>query len=179
MRTFSKAYDFLLNPEISGTHPVSETFFPRDLGAHGEVGLRVEFIPRVGKPWVGIFKQGYKSGKVVTGIFPTPHENLAFVVAQGDGYLIDARSPNHWTRIKVFPITSIAESLSERCLVFTDDTRLGGISEDGLEWVSDRIASDELRIVSVHGHLVNLEGWKAEENVKRGFDFDLRSRRQI
>jgi hypothetical protein len=179
MHTFSKAYDFHLNPETLGKHPPEELFFPEDLGVHGGVGLKVEFILADGKAWVGLFKEGYKSGKVVTGVFPTPSENLVCVIAQGQGYLIDVTNPGGWSRINVFPITSIAESPSERCLVFADHTKLGVLSEGGSQWATDRLASDELRILEVSGHVVKLEGWKAEEDRHFRFDFDLRSRKIV
>jgi hypothetical protein len=180
MHSFSKAYDFRINPEMPGDRPASELlFFPKDLGVHGKVGLKVEFITADGTTWVGLFKEGYKSGEVVTGVFPTPSETFVCVIAQGQGYVIDVTNPDGWNRISVFPIMSIAESASERCLVFADHTKLGVLSEGGSQWGTDRIASDELRILDLSGHIVKLEGWKAEEDRHSRFDFDLRSRKLV
>lgn len=179
MHTFSKAYDFRLDPEISGVHPTVEMFFPKDLGIHGKVGLRVEFTLADGKKWVGLFGEGYRADNVITGVFPTPNENMVCVVAQGQGYLLDVTNPDEWSRINVFPITSIAASAAERCLVFADFTKLGVLPEGGPQWASDRIASDELRILEVTGHIVKVEAWKAEDDRHRRLDFDLRSRRIV
>jgi|SRR5215469_4250501 len=179
MHTFSKAYDFHLNPELPGQSSAREIHFPKDLCFRGKVGLKGEFIPAGGTTWVGIFEEGYKSTEVITGVFPMPSDYLACVIAQGRGYLIDVVRPDEWKSISVFPITSIAASESERCLVLADHTKLAVLSEDGRQWTTDRIASDQLHIVDLVGHVVQLEGWMAEENRCCPAAFDLRLRRVI
>ncbi|HEY6251726.1 MAG TPA: hypothetical protein VI685_17350 [Candidatus Angelobacter sp.] len=179
MHTFPGIYDFHLNPELPGERQAAEIYFPNDLRLRGKVGLKVEFTLAKGATWVGVFAEGYESTDVITGVFPTPNDHFACVIAQGRGYLIDVMRPEEWKSISVFPVTSIAASESEHCLILTNHTNLAVLSEDGASWTTDRLASDELHIVGLVGHVVQLEGWIAEENRRCPVAFDLRSRRAM
>lgn len=127
-------------------------YFPPS-GEGGLDGLLLEVKADGFEPWIGQFAFGHLCA-TVSGVFTLPKSQHFAVVARGAGYVVDARKPAEWTRIEIDPVCQIKFLRHERLVLFGDWTRIAAFAANGLEWISDRLCWDDLRIVAVEGHTI-------------------------
>ncbi|TXK19337.1 hypothetical protein FVQ89_05340 [Homoserinibacter sp. GY 40078] len=102
-------------------------------------------------------------GLVPFAVRPTPDPRVAVVVAGGSAYLVDVVDRS-WRRLDVFPASQVVEVPDAGALVFASPDTLVGIARragDGVldqVWTTDRVATDDLRVVRVVGTRLECRG---------------------
>ena len=105
----------------------------------------VHFEDREGREWVGVFgSSGLRPGKASVTLFDA--DRSAFVIAGGQGYIIDTESRELRHRTECAWLVA-ALAIPERGTVLAcDDSSLFAYSAAGLVWRSERIAVDGIRL---------------------------------
>ncbi len=145
--------EVLRNPPISGS--VSEHYYD----AYGACTF-VRFESEVDEAWVGVFG----NGSVTTHSNAIPYSNGSnvFVIAGGQGYIVDANTKLliHKTKNDYF-VSGIAVP-SRDFVIVSDFTDLYAFSAQDILWRSDRVAADGIdlqnsSISELRGRVWNLD----------------------
>lgn len=123
--------------------------------------------------WMVNFRSELRSPGVVNGIFFTPNPEILCVVAGGFGYWVDVFKQTK-SDIQCFPIRQVEIFEDLKLVVFADDTKLAAYDANGLKWLTDRLALDELVIVDRGNSFLTCEGFDARNTSVR-FKVDLSS----
>lgn len=160
----------------SGLTKVKHIYFPTGSEKGGRDGFLIKINPRLGDPWLGTFAFG-SFPKAITGIYSCPDEKLMCVISAGEGYIIRTDNPAIWEEIKVCPILDVRLIALRRLLIFADFTSISAYGSEGLEWTTDRLSWDGLRLAEVTPDYIKGFGWDAPRereveflvNVETGF----------
>ena len=104
---------------------------------------------------------------------PNPH--WVCVVAEGQGYLINANVPTSWERIAIIPILDVRPIQARQIIVFADHTRLMAYGLSGMQWKTKRLVWDALTITEVTEELIRGKGCDAGNGETVYFTVDLSS----
>lgn len=100
----------------------------------------VRVRPKGGEPWFGVFPQGVEGAADVTGLHVWPSTRKLFVIAQGNGYVVDANNPQNWSPAHLAPITSFGSETEGGLLVISDNLRVAAYSAEKMVWKSAQIS---------------------------------------
>jgi hypothetical protein len=142
---FPHRYEIKEPPELpgAGQNSLPVYYFPR-LGVRPERdGHWVQVVPASGLPWLGVFRG---SRYTFSRLLSTPKPDQFCVVAEGQGYLVHAASPDEWQEIDMAPITSARPVAESGLLILTTFHMLAALGVAGLAWKSPRVCWDDLCI---------------------------------
>ena len=146
-----------MNAEILARPPISGTIDEAHFDAVGRCTW-VRFDAQ--EPWCGVFGGGTSNHEAVA----FTEGGLAFVVARGQGYMIDvaARALLHKTANDWLADVVVASSTDQ--FVAADRVELHAYSRAGLDWSSGRVALDEIRLLGsngpgISGQVSGPDGW--------------------
>lgn len=145
--------------DILHTVPVSGAYREYRFG-HSGVCTWVRVTDDQGDQWVGVFGNGQVNS--APSAFPFVNERHAFVLAGGQGYVIDVDS-----RTVVFQTTAnwlqqaIAVPGVDR-VVACGGTELYGFTQAGEQWRSARVALDDIHLDRVLGSRVEGKVWQVD-----------------
>jgi hypothetical protein len=151
---FRPAYEIEVDPEFPGDGDwhAPAFFFDRDNAvSHSHVDSRwgAPLVIRATvaqEHWVGTFTAGIDG---VRGVFATPDPRRVCCVVAGLAYVVNVKDPGagaelaHWQTVSVTPVTGGSTLL---LVGFVDITALG---QRGIEWRSERLVLDDLRVLQV------------------------------
>jgi hypothetical protein len=96
--------------------------------------------------WVGYFEAGGTGGITIAAI-PTPNPNIACIVNDGAGYVVDVQHPENHRIPHVIPIRGTKPLPELRLLLLWDWTNAAAIGSAGLAWESDRLCLDDFEVI--------------------------------
>lgn len=126
---------------------------------HLDEGYWWGFAPNCREPWTGRFAHGRAKYSCVLA---TPSPWHCCVVMFGQAYLVDVAHPERTVTLPCPHVVSHAGGASSPVVVLVTFCELIGVRKDGTWWVSERLASDEIRNIVIDEHIVRGEGWIAE-----------------
>ena len=85
----------------TGTLKVPLIYFPAPRGRPERDGEWLKVKAKSGRTWVGVFAFGPGS---LTAAISTPEPNTVCVISKGEGYLVNADSPELWEEVRACPI---------------------------------------------------------------------------
>ena len=150
--------------EVLTTPPISGTVDEVRFDAVGDCSW-VRFADAVGAQWCGVFGPGCVRGRAAA-VNP---DGQAFVIASGQGYLVDVNTRKllHKTACE-WLIAAIAVP-GRDVFVACTYTNLVAYSPLGCVWGSDRVSVDRIELAEVSGSKVRGRVWDLSNRV----DFDL------
>lgn len=143
---------------------------------HLDDGYWWGFAPRSREPWTGRFAHGMAEYSCVLA---TPSPWHCCVVMFGLAYLVDVAHPERTVALPCPDVVGHAGGPSSSLLALITFTELVGIRKSGEWWVSERLASDEIRNVTIDGDIVRGEGWIAATDTWTPFTLDAGTGRVI
>lgn len=177
---FPANYAVHLDQELPGSGGEIQTFTGDRLGRvpSGVDGPLLGIEPVTGPRWLAYFANGYRSDHVVDAVFTTPDPDVVCVVARGAGYWVNVQKREK-LNVPVFPISQV-ELAGDR-IIFADFTRLASFCCSGLEWISDRLTFDKLKIKELDTvqELAACRGWDAPSCKETEFSVNLRTGQRI
>ncbi len=106
--------------------------------------------------WTGKFNSAWEPTGLLTGYWNCPHPYGLLVVVSGDGFLLDVKQPHSIIELStICPVVSVTPVIEHEILLLASFTELAAISKSGLEWTTNRLAYDDLRILKISGHIVH------------------------
>lgn len=85
--------------------------------------------------------------RALNQVISTPDPNVAVVVVGGMAYLVPVDDPSELDILELGePIIGLLCAVDERLLVFASDWRITAISENGIQWQTDRLAIEGLHL---------------------------------
>ncbi|MCW5768991.1 MAG: hypothetical protein KIT19_09925 [Phycisphaeraceae bacterium] len=141
-----------------------------------DVGYRYRFTSRQDDSWTGRFAQGMVN---YSDVLATPSPRHCCIVMLGQAYLVDVAHPDRTLPLPHPHVVGHVGGPASSALVLVTFTELIGIRSDGTWWVSERLASDEIRNVTIDGDVVRGEGWIAATDTWTPFTLDAESGRII
>jgi hypothetical protein len=177
---FPANYTIHLDQELPGSGGEIPSF-TRDRSGRVPSGIDGPLLgiePVTGPRWLAYFANGWRTNDLVDAVFTTPDPDAVCVVAKGAGYWLNVKTREK-KNIPVFPIRQV-EVAGNRVL-FADFTRLASFCSVGLEWVSERLTSDKLKIseVDTAREVAVCNGWDAPSCRETEFSVDLRTGHRI
>ena len=177
---FPANYAVHLDQELPGSGGEIPTFTGDRAGRipHGVDGPLLGIEPVTGPRWLAYFANGYRSDKVVDTVFTTPDPDAVCVVAKGAGYWVNVQKREK-LNVPVFPISQV-EVAGER-MIFVDFTQLASFCCSGLEWISEQLTFDKLKIKELDTvqELAACRGWDAPSCKETEFFVNLRTGQRI
>jgi hypothetical protein len=152
-------------------------YYPGAVESGGNDGIMVKVSPADGQSWIGIFAFGFPEDEYseANGIYSCPNRHSLCVVADGDAFIVDTKSPKQWTIVHCTPVLQVHSMLEHGLLLFQDFSTICAWSSDGHFW-SANVAHDGIKIegsneTSVFGRALGPVPGK--ENVP--FEIDLKT----
>lgn len=170
---FTANYQCEVLPGLPGTGLVPLQFHGEGQKTHSQ-GLVVKTIPNSGTPWIGNFQFG---DGTVSEVYAAPSEDMVFVVAKGQGYLVLVNHPLDYQLVKSYPIKEVFPVPQRRLIVFADFVKLSAYGPSGLEWVTSRLSWDGLKITGITSELIQGLAWDSPLNKEVEFFVDVRTGR--
>lgn len=121
-------------------------------------GRLLKIRPKAGQPWVGCFKSTWGGG--ITDVFSCPNPHQVCVLSLGTAYVVRTDDPDKWLQLPCIPVRQVLPIPSHNLLVFGDFTDVVALGPDGVKWVSDRLAWDELKILDAQDASLHLSVWR-------------------
>jgi hypothetical protein len=176
---FPHNYDVEGRADLPGSGKGRLLYYPGATAEGGRDGVLVKVKPSDAPAWVGCFARGYRSAKALTEIASCPHPDELCVVSSGAAYIVRVDDPHIWRQIDCFPVTQLLQDSDSGLVLFCDFTKIVAISQAGLHWVSQRLATDWLQILRVDHGTLRVLAWRAEHNREIELDVDLATGREI
>lgn len=134
--------------------------------------VSVMVTPHNGQRWMGHFEAGgLRTG--CTGVVSTPSSLHCCTVIDGRAYVVDVLRPESTRQIPGDDIVEISNHDGVTLLLSHID--IVGIGADGSCWRSERLASDQIRGISVTWPFIAGEGWMASRDSWQKFQLDART----
>ena len=127
-----------------------------------------------GQRWLGQFEAG-GLGTGWTDMVRTPSPFHCCVVLDGRAYVVDVRQPASTLQIPGDSIAEINNDAGDVVTLLMSPIDIVGICADGGYWRSERVASDQIRGISVSWPFVVGEGWMAYNDSWVKFRLDART----
>lgn len=168
-------FTFRQLPGLPNNGPLAQPFGAEEAGAwsgHSE-GLVVEFLEEeAGVRWIGNFQPG--SGQGWNGVVAHPDGKHIIVVANGQGYLVSP-STKRIESDSLIGVQQIIEAPLLNQVLVSDGTASTIISESSPSRRSPRIAWDEIRNLTIEGHVLRGQASGPSANEWKDFSLDLNS----
>lgn len=128
---------------------------------NGATGKRtiVHVRPKGGEPWFGVFPRGIEGANDITGIHIWPSTRKLFVIAQGNGFVVDASNPQNWSPAHLAPISSFGSEADDGLFVISDNLRVAAYSAEKLLWKSTQISWNGIKNLHFTGEGILGEAW--------------------
>jgi hypothetical protein len=166
---FAHGYRVELLEEWPGA-PIPNWYYIPPQGSGGRDGILLHILPDGENDWMGCFAFGSYD---LSAVIASPQDGVFFVVAEGEGYVVNAKEPSAWHRLPCSPVRH-ARILPEHGLVlFADFTHLVAYGKDGLKWKSRRLCWDDLEIVEIAGTKMIGSGYDCMNSIKPEGRFEL------
>ena len=150
-------------------------YYPSGTTEGGHDGLIVQVSPDSGDSWIGIFAFGTLTQKGKSGLYSWPDPKSLCVVSNGRGYLVRADDPTKHDVIKVDPVLDVIPVAAKNLVVFANFTELVAYGEPGLEWESERLSWDGIKLTGVTGDWIEGKVWNPRIEAEVGFRVNLMS----
>ncbi len=173
---FKPAYLCNAWPELPGDGSGEILPFPHNMGRKTGSGLLVFVEPDGSKEWMGAFVRGM--GRY-TKFCACPNPNQLCVVSEGSIYIVDVRDPANYFMPNIDPVCDVVALPDMGKLLFNDYSNLCAVGEQGIEWISENLATDGLKIEWTDDKLCHMSGWSAPENEVLQVDVDLKNGRIV
>ena len=143
-----------MKPEILTNIPESGSIDEVRFDASGDCTW-VKFLDSDYIDWAGVFGHGWGGGQ-------DAHQNangVAFVLSNGQGYIIDVNSRNLLSKTECDYLKKIVSCGDTNTFVAATNTDLRVYSDKGLSFSTERIASDGINLNSCGNGIVAGEVW--------------------
>ncbi len=151
-------------------------YFPGASRHEGRDGLAILVEAVDALTWIGVFAP---SPAPVVGrpayCSSHPDGSTFGVVNKGDGYVVDVRSPQLWSRIPVPALTEVVVSVESRMVVYVGLTDMCAYGANGLRWCRRSLSWDGIRIQSAADGAISGSYWDAPADSWLPFSVDIAS----
>jgi hypothetical protein len=157
--------------ELPGAPGSRCIYYPGAREDGGKSGLIIRVHPRARPAWVGVFASLGVVG--LSGVFSCPRRNQLLVVACGTGYLVQADAPTVWSPLSMAHVRDVRAVPDRQILLLVGEVNLEALGPTGTVWLTPRLASDGVEVVSLDRDRVIGRGWDAAANAHVGFTVGL------
>lgn len=123
--------------------------FPKEKTTNGG-GLLVKVVANKSH-WIGMFLFGSLMNKGKNGIYSLPEVGKFVVIAKGAGYIVTANDPDDWQKLRLQEVINAYMVKEMDLVLFINPWKICAYSNQGLSWVSDRIAIDGMEVNKIDG----------------------------
>lgn len=178
--TYAHSYEIEEVQEVpgSGVFDVPVLYIPTPKGRPEHDGLWLKFRAANGKNWIGVFAFAYTS-PLPSRIVSSPNCDQAFVIANGQGFLVTPGNPKEWAAIPILPVIEVRSLPEHEIVVFGDFTSLAAYGSSGMVWRSPRVCWDDLKIVAITEHTIEGSGYDPTTLGELRFRVDLKTGRSL
>ncbi|MBL7665167.1 MAG: hypothetical protein JNM93_08540 [Bacteriovoracaceae bacterium] len=128
-----------MKASLLNTIPVSGSFTEVNFGTSEDNNLVwILFEDELSEPWIGKFSSGRSGKSKVECVL----DELFFVIANGQGYFIDAKLRKVLTKSKDDTLYSFVVVKPNNQIIATDGLCLIALSKDGTDWSTERFSLD-------------------------------------
>jgi hypothetical protein len=167
---FPANYEVEIPPELPSDGKNVIYFPPRESGHQHLYEAALKFSYPSQKPWYGVFGARSKRADGLTLASTLPDPDLCCVSVLGTGYILNVQRPGDWSVIRLYPVRQSVVVGYPEFLVLSCFTRITAYDRTGRKWTTERLCSDDLKIVGVKGTFIECVGW----NASSGQDVSLR-----
>lgn len=163
--SFLHNYDVELGGDLpSGIGAASLFRFPADKVSGGDgIFLKVSPTEPV-LPWYGIFAFGH--GGNLRGVFSCPDPDMFCVVSDGKVYLVDSSSARAPIEIQFSPLKQVVPVVAANLILFADFLKIWALGRKGIEWTTERLAWDDVKITGFDQTHVWGEGYDPTNSIQ-------------
>lgn len=169
---FLRSYEFEKLDELPSSGSLTHYYYPDGTTRGGRDGVLLRIQPRNRDPWIGTFAFGKVSRIGLSLVLATPHPDRICVVANGQGYIVDAGSPKDWEMVRAVPITDVRIFLACGLIVFADYSTLFAYDNTGAVG-NFSVSGDEITITEVTDSYIVGTFWSPPRRAKVPFLVDL------
>jgi hypothetical protein len=152
---FGPSYSVEVNPDFppSGNWGLTEI----RVGGNSAETLVIKVKPSAAEPWVGFF--ACESRGLLVGLYACPNPEHLLVMAGTEAFLVPVNQPHDQQALPIGAFTSADRPDGTALLVVGSFTHLAAIDAVGLLWVTDRLFTDELKLMVGPPGKVYVQGW--------------------
>jgi hypothetical protein len=150
---FRRAYEIEVNPEFPGDGDwhAPAFFFDRDNEVSQSPGDSrwAPLVIRVtvdDERWVGTFTAGIDG---VQGVFATPDPRRVCCVVAGLAYVVDVKDPGAGAELAQWQTAGVMSVTGRDTLLLVGFVDMTALGQRGIEWRSERLVLDDLRVLQV------------------------------
>jgi hypothetical protein len=171
-KTFLGDFDFRPG-ELPGGSPPRMFYYPGASPDHGRDGVLIGVEPDDAEPWIGMFADGgvFQSATYAVAL---PDRGSIAVVCGGASYRVAARDPRDWAEIAPVVVRAAVVLPASDLVLFLGFTQIVAWGASGHTWDTGPLVHDDLRIVSVTGHVLTITG-SSPAGTTRQLTVDLRT----
>lgn len=169
---FLAAFEFERLAELP-TNPIKRLFYPGATSIGGRDGVHVHVTPHRGDEWIGVFAAGSSGQTAVTELCRTPNPKKLCVVANGQGYIVDAEHPELWDNVPIFPVLALRGSSKHQLLIFANHTEILAFGAGGIAWRTARLSWDSMTLTSMGEDEVSGVFWDIRSESEQSFTVNL------
>lgn len=147
-------------------------YYPGGSTVGGRDGHIIRVMPYEGDSWVGIFAYGALSPNGANGLYTLPDPARLCVVAQGQGYVVQANAPASYETVEAQPILDVRPIVEREIIVFATFTDLVAYGKAGQLWRTERLAWEELKITEVTADHIRGKVWDPQTESYVDFTID-------
>ena len=174
--TFAREYEIKVLEAPAPVHPVEKLYhFPVELEEGDRTGVHVRVAPKSGRAWFGFFASGFDSPHVMNAVCSCPDPDSFCVVAGGYAYVVKAGDPAQWFPVEQRPVVELRTVTDRQLLLFEGFTSISALGPNGIEWNSDRLSWEGLRVTAIRDDVLRGFGWDALTDKEAAFELDLRT----
>jgi hypothetical protein len=149
---FPSSYDVSVNPDlkpdcIEFDSPYGDT----------SSSLLISFSTELGS-WMGLFSGGYR-GMFARAVWSCPNPDAALVVSSGTAYLVDVQKRVEIGTIQLAPIVWVRSHIEQRVLILAGFKDICCIGSDGVRWMLNNVAVDEIKYVAQETQTVTVRAF--------------------
>ena len=130
---------------------------------HGGGWLYVRVRMADGHEWYGHFQNG-PSRVSVDGLVATPDENYICVIAKGCAFIVNIGRPSEYEILPANPVKEIYSFEADGVLLLCSDVAVAGLMAGGQYWLSEQLASDGIRDVTMQNGQIVGQAWSAPDD---------------
>lgn len=169
---FPAEYELECLEELQAGH-TRRLFFPGGTSDGGHDGINVQVSPHEGTEWVGTFALGHFGPRAITGLWTTPNPSSLCVVAEGQGYMVDARNPQQCEAVPIVPVLAVRSSAKYQLLIFSNHTELLAYGSTGIAWRTKRLSWDSLKLTTMSDDELCGVFWDIRSESEQSFAVNL------
>ena len=158
---FPANYEVEIPPELPGDGKDVLYFPPRESGHQHLYEAALKFVYSGHKPWYGVFGARSKREDGLTLASTLPDSDSCYVSVLGTGYILNVQRPADWTGLQLYPVRQSVIVSNPRLLILGSFTQITAYGREGQEWTTERLCSDQLKIVGINGGWIECSGWDA------------------